>query len=123
MATGTIKTIPDLKDYFFSAPNPITSRINIVNGGYVKFGALVIINIKVKAVATATNSPGIMTNIPRPRIESALSAIDITSGITEEITSSIPCGIADSGISGNVYMKEIKNNHIYAITGCYITAD
>ena len=123
MATGTINTIPDLKDYYFSAPNAIVSRATILNGGYLKFGALVIVHVKIKAVGSASNSPGILRDFPRPRIDAALTAIDITSGMTSAITSGVPCGITDNSNTGFVYIKETTNDHIYAITGCYITAD
>lgn len=76
------------------------------------------VNLVFTSSATATNSPGILgISSYKPKQDSALSCIDITSGITSAITASVPCGI---GTSGSIFIKEITNGHIYAVTGTYI---
>ena len=120
MATGTISVNDaNVYEYFMTAATALASRITVQNGGYRKIGSTVIINYKIKAVATAANSPQVLSDFPAPRIDSALSCIDITNGIGNAIESSIPCGIADNG---KLYMKSITTDHIYVITGCYVTA-
>ena len=70
------------------------------------------------STVSASNSPGIIgVGSLKPKIDSAMSCIDITSGITSAITGSIPCGIATTG---TIFIKEIVEDHVYAITGTFI---
>ena len=98
-----------------------TQRVYDMGGGYTSKGSLGIIQWYVKAKATATNSPIIITFSTqfRPKEVVALSCIDITSGITSAITSQIPCGM---GTGGQLVMKETTVDHLYAITGTFILA-
>ena len=98
-----------------------TQRVYDMGGGYASKGSLGILQWYVKAKSTATNSPVIMTFSTqfRPKEVVALSCIDITSGITSAITSQIPCGM---GTGGQVVMKEMTQDHLYAITGTFIIA-
>ena len=73
------------------------------------------------STVSASNSPGILgIGSLKPKYDSAMSCIDITSGITSAITGSIPCGIA---MTGTIFVKEIIEDHIYAITGTFIRND
>lgn len=67
---------------------------------------------------SSSGSPGI-TNIStyKPENDSALSCIDISSGIASAITGAVPCGISTAG---SIYLKEIIADHVYAITGTFI---
>ena len=68
------------------------------------------------STVSVSNSPGIITTY-KPKNDSAMSCIDITSGIASAITGAIPCGISTNG---TIFVKEIKENHVYAITGTFI---
>ena len=118
MASGTIKQPFDLSDNQLQTVGAVISRGTVIDGGLKNYGNLVILQFKFKATASAANSPQIAGS-PPPVADAALSCIDITSGMSAEITGSIPCGVNTSGI---VYAKEIVTDHIYAITGCYISA-
>ena len=95
----------------------LSGRGTALDGGYCLVGNMVHINWKFKAGTSATNSPSISSTPPSPKTEAALSCIDITSGISSAIDGSVPCGVS---AVGTLYLKEIANNHIYAITGTYI---
>ena len=98
-----------------------TARVYSMGGGIIQIGSLGIIQWYVKAKSSASNSPIIKTfSAFKPKgVDVALSCIDITSGITSAITSSIPCGI---GTGGQVVMKEMTQDHLYAISGTFIVA-
>lgn len=86
-----------------------------MDGGAYTVGKLVVIQFTCKAAASATNSPGIarIVNKTLP-CDAALTALDITSGIGTAITSGVPCGIS---ASGSIYIKELVQDHIYAVSG------
>lgn len=117
MASGFIEQPYDLSFKYFTQPVFITSRAELSNGGYLWQGSITVVNVKFKAIATASNSPQVMLLSKTPRCEVALSCIDITNGIENAIENSVPCGI---GTDGKVYIKEITTDHIYAISGTYI---
>lgn len=98
------------------------TRFQMIDGGYKNMGSYVIINLVVKAKTSATNSPSIssVASAYKPTVDTALSCIDITSGISSAITDSVPCGI--SSAAGTIYIKSIITDHIYAITGYYLIA-
>ena len=99
------------------ATTMVSNRAELLSGGHYQFGKICLINIKFKAKASATNSPQIGTALSAA-FESALSCIDITSGISSEIKGQIPAGVATNG---RIYAKSIETDHIYALTGVYIT--
>ena len=94
----------------------VTSRGAITSGEAVYVGRMIHLNFIFTASTTATNSPQI-ASVPNALYDTALSAIDITSGIGSAITSAIPCGVSTLG---RVYLQSITNGHIYAITGDYL---
>ena len=118
MASGTIKQPFDLSDNQLQTVTVIQSRGTLIDGGLKKYGNLVILQFKFKAISSASNSPQIASS-PNAVADAALSCIDITSGMSTAITGSIPCGV---NTSGKVYAKEVVTDHIYAVTGCYISA-
>ena len=70
------------------------------------------------STVSASNSPGILgISSFKPKNDSAMSCIDITRGIVSAITGSIPCGISTNG---TIFVKEIIEDHVYAITGTFI---
>lgn len=70
------------------------------------------------STVSASNSPGILgIGSFKPKNDSAMSCIDITGGIASAITGAIPCGISTTGA---IFMKEIIEDHVYAITGTFI---
>lgn len=70
------------------------------------------------STVSISNSPGIVSiSSYKPKNDSALSCIDITSGISSAVTGSVPCGISTTG---NIFVKEIITDHVYAITGTFI---
>lgn len=93
------------------------SRGIIRSGGYRYIGSLAVVNFTFIANTNASNSPLITQSLPHANCECALTCIDITNGITNEITTGVPCGISQNG---DVYIKELINEHIYAVTGAYI---
>ena len=95
----------------------VTGRVQLLEGGYTIKGNMVFVNIKFKALATLTNKPAVLlTNSShRPTYDCVLSALDITDGI-DNITESIPCGIATTGY---VYVTKITTDNIYRISGWY----
>lgn len=112
-----------LTEYTFAANtsgtatlNAVTSRGAITSGEAVYIGRMVHLNFVFTASATATNSPQI-AGVPYALYDTALSAIDITSGIASAITAAIPCGVSTSG---RIYLQSITSGHIYAITGDYM---
>ena len=92
----------------------VTSRGTILSGGAYTAGKLLIIQFTFKSASSATNSPGIVNINKSLPCDAALTAIDITSGISSAITSSIPCGISESG---HIFIKEVVTDHIYAVSG------
>ena len=118
MASGTIKQPFDLSDNQLQTVQVISSRVTLIDGGLKKYGNLVILQFKFKAIVSAANSPQIASS-PSAVVDAALSCIDITSGMSTALTGSIPSGVHTSG---KVYVKEIVTDHIYAVTGCYISA-
>ena len=95
-----------------------SSRLTALAGGACIIGPLVIISLRFDSAYTATNSPliGTIASDMVPSYVSALSCIDVTNGIANEITEAIPCGI---NTDGKIYMKKMTNAHTYVITGCY----
>ena len=100
----------------FTAPTIYSSRIKSVSGGVCQIGSMVVVNMKFTGNYTATNSPLIATFSLLPKYVSALSCIDITSGINNAISSSVPCGV---NTDGSVYIKTMTSGNIYAMTGIY----
>lgn len=96
----------------------VSSRGSITYGKAVMHKDTVMLNFVFTASTTATNSPQIAST-NKSAYDSAISAIDITSGIGSAITSAVPCGVSTAG---RIYLKEITSGHIYAITGSFITA-
>ena len=95
-----------------------TSSRGTVTGQFLYNAKECTVNLIFTSSVTLSNSPGIIgLSTYKPKNDSALSCIDITSGISSAITGQVPCGIATSG---TVYVKEIVENHVYAITGTYI---
>ena len=94
----------------------VSSRGSISSGKAAYFGNSVHLNFTFTASTTLTNSPQIASTV-QAAYDSALSCIDITSGIRTAITSSIPCGVATNG---GIYIKEITSGHVYAITGTFL---
>ena len=119
LKTGLVNTNASLtnKDLWTWSDN---TRFQMLGGGYKNMGSYVIINLVVKAKTSATNSPSIssVASAYKPTVDTALSCIDITSGISSAITDSVPCGI--SSAAGTIYIKSITLDHIYAITGYYL---
>lgn len=99
--------------------NIVSNRVEIMDGGVSSCGGLVMVNMKIKAKTTNSGSPSLMGQFPNPITEAALSCIDITQGIGDAIDGAIPCGVSTIGA---LYLKSITTDHIYAITGCYISA-
>lgn len=97
----------------------MASRGNLLSGGAYCSGKLGIVNFKFHATATASNSPQIASIGKAPVVETALSCIDITSGIGSAITGAVPCG---AGTDGKIYVKEITSDHIYAVSGICVCA-
>ena len=98
----------------------MTSSDILLSGGIYKVGKIVIVNFTMKSSRTVSNSPGIVLitlMAMRPKFDSALSAIDITSGISSSIDAAIPCGVQ---AGGRIFIKSLTTDHIYAITGAYI---
>lgn len=97
-----------------------TTADTLLSGGIYKVGKIVIVNFRFKSSRTLSNSPGValvtLTEM-RPLFDSALSAIDITSGIASSIDGALPCG-AQAG--GRIFIKSLTTDHIYAITGVYV---
>ena len=118
MASGTIKQPFDLSDNQLQTVTVTSSRGTLIDGGLKKYGNLVILQFKFKATVSVSNSPQI-ANAPSAVADAALSCIDITSGMSTALTGSTPCGV---NTLGRVYVKEIVTDHIYAVTGCYISA-
>ena len=100
----------------FTAPTIYSSRIKSVSGGVCQIGSMVVVNMKFTGNYTATNSPLIGTFSLLPKYVSALSCIDITSGINNAISSSVPCGV---NTDGSVYIKTMTSGNVYAMTGIY----
>jgi hypothetical protein len=92
-------------------------RGTITSGGAVLDGRIVHLNIVFTSSFSATNTPRIAMLSNVPLYDTALSCIDITSGLVNTITAAVPCGV--SAINGGIYMQNITNGHIYAITGSY----
>lgn len=118
---GTADTI--LTTYSFAATtigdatlNAVSSRGSISSGKAAYVGNSVHLNFTFTASTNLTNSPQIAST-EQAAYDSALSCIDITSGIRSAITSSIPCGVATTG---GIYIKEITSGHVYAITGTFL---
>lgn len=112
-----------LTEYTFAANtsgaatlNAVTSRGTITSGEAVYVGRMIHLNFIFTASVTATNSQQI-AGVPNALYDSALSAIDITSGIASSITAAIPCGVSTLG---RIYLQNITSGHIYAITGDYL---
>lgn len=96
------------------------NRVQILEGGYIVDGALMVINVKVKALTTLSNSPGILNPSTALLCDAALSCIDISSGIATAVDNSIPCGANKT--YGTVYIQSITTDHIYAISGVAVLA-
>lgn len=96
--------------------NAVTSHGTITSGEAVYAGRMIHLNFIFTASVTATNSPQI-AGVPNALYDTALSAIDITSGIASAITAAIPCGVSTLG---RIYLQSITSGHIYAITGDYL---
>lgn len=118
MASGTIKQPFDFSDNQLQTVPVTSARGTLIDGGMKKYGNLVILQFKFKATVSVSNSPQIASS-PNAVADAALSCIDITSGMSTVLTGSIPSGVSTSG---KVYVKEIVTDHIYAVTGCYISA-
>lgn len=113
------ETVYTSYDFFNpSAFNIVGSRASLNEGGIFLSGDYIFVNCTFTATTTAANSPQIASG-PNALLESALSCIDITNGISSEVTDSIPCGVSKQG---RIYVKEITNNHIYAVSGMYVKA-
>lgn len=97
-----------------STARATASRGSVLNGGAYLAGKLLVIQFTFKAAVSVTNSPGILNTDKTLPCDAALSAIDITSGIGSAIASGVPCGISTSG---QVFIKELVTDHIYAISG------
>lgn len=95
-----------------------TSRGSITYGKCYRVGNINYVNFVFTASTSATNSPQI-ASVDNSAYDTALSAIDITSGIGTEITSAVPCGVSTLG---KIFLKEITSGHIYAISGFYTIA-
>lgn len=94
----------------------VSSRGSITSGDAVRIGRMIHLNFIFAATYTVTNSPQV-ANVSKAKYDSALTAIDITSGIGSAITEAIPCGVSTLG---RVYLQKTTSGHIYAITGSYI---
>lgn len=81
-------------------------------------GNIVVVACIITANVTASNSPQVFT-LPSAYSDTALSCIDITNGIGSSISEGIPAGVATDG---KCFVKTIAANHIYAVSGSYITA-
>lgn len=109
----------DLDTNTFTSITANTNRITAIDGGIVKRGKEIIVNYKFKAIVSTSNSPKIATiQTYVPKLDIALSCIDITNGIGSAIEASIPCGVKNDGV---IYIKYIENDHIYTISGVYVT--
>lgn len=95
-----------------------TTRGSITYGKCYRVGNINYVNFVFTASESATNSPQI-ASVNNSAYDTALSAIDITSGIGTAITSSVPCGVSTLG---KLFLKEITSGHIYAISGFYTLA-
>lgn len=111
------KTNVELSKIESKTPSPVISRISSMTGVIHKSGEICHVNVKLTSNTTATNSPQVVTALPNAICDSALTAIDITSGIGAAITDAIPCGVSEGGV---MYLQTITSGHIYAITGSYI---
>lgn len=89
----------------------------IVSGGYCKYGKIVVVSFTFKSIINASNSPSIANLNVSPQQDTALSCIDISTGISDAIISAIPCGI---GSNSSIYVQEIKNDHIYNVGGVFL---
>ena len=118
---GTADTILTTYEFFANTVGTasltaISSRGSITSGDAVRNGNMIHLNFIFTASYTATNSPQVAA-VNNAKYDSALTAIDITSGIGSAITEAIPCGVSTMG---RVYLQKITSGHIYAITGSYI---
>ena len=118
MASGIIKQPYDFSDNQLQSVPAVTSRGTVIDGGLKKYGNLVVLQFTFKASVSAAYSPQIAGSLYAVA-DAALSCIDITNWLSDGIAGSIPCGVSTLG---RIYVKEIVTDHIYAITGCYISA-
>lgn len=109
----------NLKNRTFTNLSVYQSRCTVVDGGIVKIGSFVVLNVIIKASETSSNSPTVLT-IPSGYRATKKTVLTCMENDVDSFGSHLGTNIVAGTQNDSIFLKSITSGNYYIISGVWI---